>query len=87
MLTKGVQQKLKKIYYLLENLAKIFDGDQKKCYNGFSYFSRFWQPVIPTFKKHWNLDSNSSVSDIGCAKGFMMHNFAELIPCITVKGI
>jgi SAM-dependent methyltransferase len=65
----------------------FFDGDRKNGYGGFSYFSRFWQPVIPTFQKHWNLDSNSSVLDVGCAKGFMMHDFAELIPGITVKGI
>ena len=65
----------------------FFDGDRKNGYGGFSYFSRFWQPVIPTFQNHWNLDSNSSVLDVGCAKGFMMHDFAELIPGITVKGI
>lgn len=65
----------------------FFDGDRKNGYGGFSYFSRFWQPVIPTFQKHWNLDSKSSVLDVGCAKGFMMHDFAELIPGITVKGI
>lgn len=65
----------------------FFDGDRKNGYGGFSYFSRFWQPVIPTFQKHWNLDSTSSVLDVGCAKGFMMHDFAELIPGITVKGI
>ena len=65
----------------------FFDGDRKNGYGGFSYFSRFWQPVIPTFQKHWNLNSNSSVLDVGCAKGFMMHDFAELIPGITVKGI
>jgi len=65
----------------------FFDGDRKNGYGGFNYFSRFWQPVIPTFQKHWNLDSTSSVLDVGCAKGFMMHDFAELIPGITVNGI
>lgn len=65
----------------------FFDGDRKNGYGGFSYFSRFWQPVIPAFQKHWNLVSTSSVLDVGCAKGFMMHDFAELIPGITVKGI
>ena len=34
-----------------------------------------------------NLDKNISVLDVGCAKGFMMHDLAELIPGITVKGI
>lgn len=65
----------------------FFDGDRRNGYGGFNYMPRFWQPVIPTFKAHWNLNSNSSVLDVGCAKGFMMHDLAELIPGITVKGI
>jgi len=65
----------------------FFDGSRNHGYGGFNYSSRFWQPVIPTFQQHWNLDKNSSVLDVGCAKGFMMHDLAELIPGITVKGI
>ena len=48
---------------------------------------RFWQPVIPTFKNYWNLTANSSLLDVGCAKGFMLHDLAESIPGITLKGI
>jgi ubiquinone/menaquinone biosynthesis C-methylase UbiE len=66
---------------------EFFDGDRKNGYGGFNYMSRFWQPVIPTFQKHWGLTAASSVLDVGCAKGFMMHDMAELIPGITVKGI
>lgn len=65
----------------------FFDGDRKNGYGGFNYLPRFWQPVIPTFKEHWGLSSSSSVLDVGCAKGFMMHDMVELIPGITVKGI
>ena len=66
---------------------EFFDGDRTHGYGGFNYQPRFWQPVIPTFRAHWGLTSDSSVLDVGCAKGFMMHDFAELIPGITVKGI
>lgn len=66
---------------------EFFDGDRSTGYGGFSYSPRFWQPVIPTFQQHWNLTSNSSVLDVGCAKGFMMHDMAELIPGISVHGI
>lgn len=65
----------------------FFDGDRKNGYGGFYYNPRFWQPVIPTFQKHFGLISESSVLDVGCGKGFMMHDMAELIPGITVKGI
>ena len=65
----------------------FFDGDRRHGYGGFSYMPRFWQPVIPTFQKHWGLDGSSSVLDVGCAKGFMMYDMSQLIPGITVKGI
>jgi len=65
----------------------FFDGDRNHGYGGFGYMSRFWQPVIPTFKEHFNLDSNSKVLDVGCAKGFMLFDMIELIPNITVRGI
>jgi SAM-dependent methyltransferase len=66
---------------------EFFDGDRKTGYGGFSYMPRFWKPVIPTFMSHFNLTSFNSVLDIGCGKGFMIHDMAELIPGITVKGI
>ena len=66
---------------------EFFDGNRKVGYGGFNYHPRFWQPVIPTFRNHFNLSADSSVLDVGCAKGFMLHDMAELIPGITVKGI
>jgi len=65
----------------------FFDGDRQYGYGGFKYFPRFWQPVIPTFQKHFGLTSRSSLLDVGCAKGFMLHDLTELIPGITVSGV
>ena len=66
---------------------EFFDGDRRHGYGGFNYNPRFWQLVIPTFRNHFNLSADSSVLDVGCAKGFMLHDMEELIPGITVKGI
>lgn len=66
---------------------EFFDGDRRHGYGGFSYQSRFWQPVIPTFQRHFGLTEKSSVLDIGCGKGFMLHDMAALIPGITVAGL
>ena len=66
---------------------EFFDGDRKYGYGGYKYNQRFWQPVIPTFKKYWNLDSSSSVLDVGCGKGFMLYDFFKIIPGIKLKGI
>jgi SAM-dependent methyltransferase len=66
---------------------EFFDGNRRHGYGGFNYNPRFWQLVIPTFRNHFNLSTDSSVLDVGCAKGFMLHDMAALIPGITVKGI
>lgn len=67
--------------------VEYFDGDRKYGYGGFSYQSRFWQPVVPTFQKHFGIKAGDSLLDIGCAKGFMLHDFAQLIPGLNLKGI
>lgn len=66
---------------------EFFDGDRRHGYGGFNYFPRFWQPVVPTLQQHFGLSASSSLLDVGCAKGFMLHDLAELIPGITVKGV
>lgn len=66
---------------------EFFDGSRDVGYGGFSYMSRFWEPVIPTFQEHFDLKSGDVLLDIGCAKGFMMYDAARLIPGLEVKGI
>jgi SAM-dependent methyltransferase len=66
---------------------EFFDGDRRHGYGGFTYQPRFWQPVIPTLQKHFGLNASSAVLDVGCAKGFMLHDLAELIPGLAVKGV
>lgn len=74
------------------NLARqfgreFFDGDRRHGYGGFYYHPRFWQPVIPTFQKHFSLTNSSKILDVGCAKGFMLHDFMELVPGVKVSGV
>jgi ubiquinone/menaquinone biosynthesis C-methylase UbiE len=65
----------------------FFDGDRKHGYGGYYYHPRFWQPTIPSFQKHYNLTSKSSILDVGAGKGFMLYDFTCLIPGIKVSGI
>lgn len=66
---------------------EFFDGERRHGYGGFSYNPRFWGPVIPTLQRHFGLTAGSSVLDVGCAKGFMLHDLCDAIPEITVRGI
>ena len=65
----------------------FFDGERRTGYGGFHYHPRFWQPVDPTFQNHYGLTAKSSILDVGCAKGFMLKDFAELIRGIGVTGV
>ena len=66
---------------------QFFDGDRRYGYGGFNYHPRFWQPVVPAFKERYKLTSTSRVLDVGCAKGFMLYDFMQVIPGIQVAGI
>jgi SAM-dependent methyltransferase len=66
---------------------EFFDGSRSHGYGGFYYNPRFWQPVIPTFKKYWNLKVGDSLLDIGCAKGFMLCDLKRLLPGLELYGI
>lgn len=66
---------------------EFFDGERKTGYGGFNYHPRFWQPVIPDFIRHYGINKNTTLLDIGCAKGFMLYDFMKIIPGIKVAGI
>lgn len=67
--------------------AEYFDGDRSHGYGGFNYNPRFWEPVIPDFVRHFDLSAGSSILDVGCAKGFMLHDFSRLLPGVTLAGV
>ena len=82
------QEKTAEDRYVARLFGKeFFDGDRRVGYGGFTYDPRFWQPVVPTFQKHYGLTGESSLLDVGCAKGFMLKDFVEAIPGMTVAGI
>lgn len=66
---------------------EFFDGERRHGYGGFNYHARFWQPVVPALQAHFGLGAGSSLLDVGCAKGFLLHDIALLIPGITVRGV
>jgi len=66
---------------------KFFDGDRLYGYGGYYYNARFWQATVRRFRDYYQLPEDASVLDVGCGKGFMLHDFKELMPNITVAGI
>ncbi len=81
-------QKTPEVQEIARRFGKeFFDGERIYGYGGYSYNPRFWQPVVPTFKDYYGLNDENSILDVGCAKGFMLHDFSEIIPGIQVKGV
>jgi SAM-dependent methyltransferase len=66
---------------------EYFDGDRLSGYGGYSYYPRFWQETVKRFRDHYKLAETASVLDVGCAKGFMLHDFKELTSNLTIAGI
>jgi SAM-dependent methyltransferase len=64
-----------------------FDGDRLTGYGGYYYHPRFWTDTVRRFRDHYDLAPNASVLDIGCAKGFMMHDFKILMPEMNIRGV
>ena len=63
-----------------------FDGDRKYGYGGFRYDGR-WHPVAAAMATHYKLEPGARILDIGCAKGFLLHDFMQVIPDADVRGI
>ena len=66
---------------------EYFDGDRLYGYGGYYYHPRFWQATVRRFHDYYRLAEDASVLDVGCAKGFMLHDFKELMPNLTIAGI
>ncbi len=67
--------------------AEFFDGDRLTGYGGYDYHPRFWTETVKRFRDHYRLAEDAWVLDVGCAKGFTMHDFKLLMPKLNIRGI
>ena len=66
---------------------EFFDGDRLHGYGGYSYHPRFWQATVRRFRDHYRLPEGASVLDVGCAKGYMLHDWREMVSGSPVAGL
>jgi len=66
---------------------EYFDGDRLTGYGGYSYHPRFWTETVKRLRDHYRLAGDAWVLDVGCAKGFMMYDFKQLMPNVNIRGI
>lgn len=63
-----------------------WDGDRNICYGGYNYDGRHY-PIAEAMVRHYNLTKDSVILDIGCGKGFLLYEFTQILPGITVVGL
>jgi SAM-dependent methyltransferase len=65
---------------------EYFDGDRTQGYGGYRYDGR-WIPVVRRMQGFYGVTAGQRILDVGCAKGFLLHDFLHLVPGIRVAGL
>ncbi len=82
-----LREKTPEVIRIAKQFGKdFFDGERKYGYGGYRYDGR-WIAVAQKMKEYYKLALDASILDIGCAKGFLLYDFKELMPDCTVAGI
>lgn len=63
-----------------------WDGDRETGYGGYRYDGR-WKTVAEEMVDKYKLRPKMRVLDVGCGKGFLLHDLAECVPGLEVYGI
>jgi SAM-dependent methyltransferase len=77
---------------LVLNRAKTFDknyfdGSRQEGYGGYSYDQKYWHKVAQDIIAHYKLKPGDRILEVGCAKGFLLHDLLQVLPGLKVKGI
>jgi len=65
---------------------EYWDGPRQFGYGGYKYDGR-WFSVAQTIAQHYELKPGDRVLDVGCGKGYLLHEFTRAVPGVEVVGI
>jgi len=65
---------------------EYFDGGRGQGYGGYRYDGR-WVPIAERIRDFYGLTSVHRILDVGCAKGFLLHDLRLVLPGATVAGV
>jgi protein-L-isoaspartate(D-aspartate) O-methyltransferase len=63
-----------------------WDGDRRTGYGGMRYDGR-WRKVADAMVKHYGIKPGDRILDVGCGKGFLLHDFTQAVPGVEVTGL
>ena len=64
-----------------------WDGDRRYGYGGYKFIDGRWKPVAQALIDIYGLKNGSKVLDVGCGKGFLLHEFTRALPGAEVAGL
>lgn len=62
-----------------------WDGDRRYGYGGYKYDGR-WKPVAEKLVEIYKLRPDAAILDVGCGKGFLLHELQQLLPAARICG-
>lgn len=66
---------------------EYFESTAAPGYGGYRYDPRFWRETVKRLRDYYGLAPDAEVLEVGCAKGFLMRDFIELMPHIRIRGV
>lgn len=63
-----------------------WDGSRNTGYGGYRYDGR-WLAVAQRMAAHYGLKPGARILDVGCGKGFLLHEFTRAVPGAQVAGL
>ena len=66
--------------------SDFWDGDRKYGYGGYKYIEGRWQSVAKNLIKEYGLNNNSKILDVGCGKGYLLHDLKKELNGLQVYG-
>ncbi len=65
---------------------RYYDGNRNDGYGGFKYDGR-WRNVAKSMVSEYGLTEKSALLQVGCEKGFLLHDFHEYFSNMKIRGV
>ena len=66
---------------------QYWDGDRRFGYGGHRYMPGRWRSAAEAIIRTYHLGPGSKVLDVGCGKGFLLHEMLLLEPMLRIVGM